>query len=179
VLRMKKLIISLAIMSIALTSCGGDTFRKLDPRNDDSITYHNKFVENTNTILNHTQETGEAYNELLSDVENAIDTLYPEAVENTLFDLRNARRDAETELANLKSKNEADEAVYLPPFEENYIPALMTLEDSYDGLIEYLEGTSGSYDLTELEPISLEIDTAYSNFIEAHNVYIDTINLQI
>lgn len=168
----------MSITALVLTGCG-DIWRKIDPRNDDSITYHNKFVENTNTILEKTRATGDTYSELLTQVENATEKLDIAGFEAALKGLKAAHAQAKIQLEAAKSKTANDHEMYIVPFQKNYLPALEDLEKSYDDLLAYLAERSGDYEIAKLEELTLKIDGTHQKFIEKHNAFIDAINLQV
>ena len=175
---MKKLVISLLVMALAASGCG-DVFRKLDPRNDDSITYHNKFVENTNTILEKTRSAGNAYSALLTQVENATKKVDKTDLDNALDELKKTHTQAQSQLEKAKSKNEADHSTYIIPFQNTYIPSLEELETAYNNLIAYFTEQNDGYEISKLEELTLKIDEAHQEFIEKHNTFIDAINMQV
>lgn len=175
---MKKTIIGLSIVALVLSGCG-DVWRKLDPRNDDSITYHNKFVENTNTILEKTRVTGDTYSALLTQVENATEKVNKTELETSISELKAAHAQAQAQLEKAKSKDEKDHEVYIVPFQNVYIPALAELETSYDNLIAYFTAQNDAYEIAKLEELTLKIDEAHQKFIEKHNTFIDAINLKV
>lgn len=168
----------MSVMALILTGCG-DVWRKLDPRNDDSITYHNKFVENTNAILEKTRTTGDTYSALLTQVENATEKVDKTGLEAAVKELKGVHGQAKTQLETAKSKVETDHETYIVSFKKNYLPALEGLEKSYDDLIAYLIDQNDGYEIAKLEELTLKIDAAHQTFIEKHNAFIDAINLQV
>lgn len=173
------LIALLGLTSIFLTGCESDWFRKIDPRNDDSISYHNKFVEHTNKLLEKTKAVSDEYTKVLTQVEKAEKILEYAELKDTLNELEKTQAEAVNDINNATSKDAKDEDIYLKPFQSVYIPSISGIEKEYKNLVEYLDKEEGKYDIKEFEALSVKIDSTYQAFINDHNVFIDQINSQV